>query len=133
VAQSCRSAAAIADHLAGQAAIERVLYPFRADHPQAALARAQMSEGGTLVTFALRGGQAAAFRFLNALELVVISNNLGDSKSMMTHPATTTHSKIAPADRAVLGITEGIIRFSVGLEDVADLIDDLDGALKAVG
>ncbi|MBW4035444.1 MAG: O-succinylhomoserine sulfhydrylase [Proteobacteria bacterium] len=133
VAQSCRSAAAIADHLAGHAAIERVLYPFRPDHPQAALARAQMSEGGTLVTFALKGGQAAAFRFLNALELVVISNNLGDSKSMMTHPATTTHSKIAPADRAVLGITEGIIRFSVGLEDVADLIDDLDGALKAVG
>ncbi|HQT86494.1 MAG: O-succinylhomoserine sulfhydrylase [Acidiphilium sp. 37-64-53] len=133
VAQSCRSAAAIADHLAGQAAIERVLYPFRPDHPQAALARAQMSEGGTLVTFALKGGQAAAFRFLNALELVVISNNLGDSKSMMTHPATTTHSKIAPADRAVLGITEGIIRFSIGLEDVADLIDDLDGALKAVG
>ncbi|MCW8308950.1 O-succinylhomoserine sulfhydrylase [Acidiphilium sp. PA] len=133
VAQSCRSAATIADYLAGQPAIERVLYPFRADHPQAALARAQMSEGGTLVTFALKGGQPAAFRFMNALGLVVISNNLGDSKSMMTHPATTTHSKIAPADRAVLGITEGIIRFSVGLEDVADLIDDLDGALRAVG
>jgi O-succinylhomoserine sulfhydrylase len=133
VAQSCRSAAIIADHLATQRAISRVLYPFRADHPQSALARAQMSDGGTLVTLEVAGGQAAAFRFLNALELIVISNNLGDSKSMMTHPTTTTHSKIAPADRAVLGITEGTIRFSVGLEDVADLIDDLDRALTAVG
>ncbi|MDD2876016.1 MAG: O-succinylhomoserine sulfhydrylase [Acidiphilium sp.] len=132
VAQSCRSAAVIADHLAGQKHIARALYPFRADHPQSALARAQMSDGGTLVTFELKGGKPAAFRFMNALELIVISNNLGDSKSMMTHPATTTHSKISPEDRAQLGITEGTIRFSVGLEDVADLIDDLDGALAAL-
>ncbi|MDD2861165.1 MAG: O-succinylhomoserine sulfhydrylase [Acidiphilium sp.] len=132
VAQSCRSAATIADHLAGQAEVARVLYPFRADHPQSALARAQMSDGGTLVTFEMKGGQDAAFRLMNALDLIVISNNLGDSKSMMTHPATTTHSKVPPADRAVLGISEGTIRFSVGLEDVADLIDDLDGALAAL-
>jgi O-succinylhomoserine sulfhydrylase len=132
VAQSCRSAATIADHLAGQAQVARVLYPFRADHPQSALARAQMSDGGTLVTFEMKGGQDAAFRLMNALELIAISNNLGDSKSLMTHPATTTHSKVPPADRALLGISEGTIRFSVGLEDVADLIDDLDGALASL-
>lgn len=130
VGQSCRSAATIADHLAGRRHVARVLYPFRADHPHVELAKRQMSDGGTLVTFELEGGKPAAFRFMNALELVAISNNLGDSKSMMTHPETTTHSKIVPAERARLGINEGTIRFSVGLEDVADLIDDIDRALE---
>ncbi|MHB1304635.1 MAG: O-succinylhomoserine sulfhydrylase [Acidiphilium sp.] len=133
VEQSCRSAAVIADHLAARPRVARALYPFRADHPQTALARAQMKDGGTLVTFELKGGKAAAFRFMNALELIAISNNLGDSKSMMTHPVTTTHSKIVPEERARLGITDGTIRFSVGLEDVADLIDDIDAGLAAVG
>ncbi|HEX7390981.1 MAG TPA: O-succinylhomoserine sulfhydrylase [Acidiphilium sp.] len=133
VDHACRSAAAIADHLAGKPQIARALYPFRADHPQSALARAQMSAGGTMVTFELKGGKAAAFRFMNALELIVISNNLGDSKSMVTHPATTTHMRIGAEERARLGITDGTIRFSVGIEDVADVIDDLDSALAAAG
>jgi O-succinylhomoserine sulfhydrylase len=123
------SAAAIADHLADRRQISRALYPFRADHPQMALAKAQMRAGGTLVTFEVNGGKAAAFRLMNALKLILISNNLGDSKSMVTHPTTTTHSKIAPEERARLGITDGTIRLSVGLEDVADLIEDLDQAL----
>jgi O-succinylhomoserine sulfhydrylase len=122
------SAAAIADHLAGQPGVARVLYPFRADHPQAALARAQMRAGGTLVTFDVKGGKEAAFRLMNALKLILISNNLGDSKSMVTHPATTTHMRISAEERARLGITGGTIRLSVGLEDVADLVDDLDQA-----
>jgi O-succinylhomoserine sulfhydrylase len=126
-----RSAAAIADHLAEKPEIARVLYPFRADHPQMALARAQMRAGGTLVTFEVKGGKDAAFRLMNALKLILISNNLGDSKSMVTHPATTTHMRIGAEERARLGITDGTIRLSVGLEDVADLTEDLDQALTA--
>jgi O-succinylhomoserine sulfhydrylase len=132
VKQSCQSAAALADHLAQARGVRRALYPFRADHPQMALARAQMADGGTLVTFELEGGQTAAFKFMNALELIAISNNLGDSKSMVTHPATTTHMRIGAEERQRLGITDGTIRFSVGLEDLADLIDDLDRGLAAL-
>ncbi len=132
VKQSCQSAAALADHLAQAPGVRRALYPFRADHPQMALARAQMADGGTLVTFELEGGQAAAFKFMNALELIAISNNLGDSKSMVTHPATTTHMRIGAEERQRIGITDGTIRFSVGLEDVADLIDDIDRGLAAL-
>ncbi|NOG72471.1 O-succinylhomoserine sulfhydrylase [Roseicella sp. DB1501] len=137
-----RSAAAIADALAARPEVARVLYPFRADHPQQALARRQMAGGGTLVTFELKpgpgdarteGAKAAAFRFCNALRLIDISNNLGDSKSMVTHPATTTHMRIGAEERARLGITDGTIRLSVGLEDVADLLEDLDEALAAAG
>ena len=127
----CRSAAAIADFLAERPEVARALYPFRADHPQQALARRQMSGGGTLVTFELKGGKDAAFRFCNALQVIDVSNNLGDSKSMVTHPATTTHMRIGAEERAKLGITDGTIRLSVGLEDVADLIDDLAEALDA--
>ncbi|HET9147700.1 MAG TPA: O-succinylhomoserine sulfhydrylase [Acetobacteraceae bacterium] len=133
VSAACRSAAAIADHLAGHPRVEKALYPFRADHPQSALARAQMKDGGTLVTFEVKGGKEAAFRLMNALGLIVISNNLGDSKSMVTHPATTTHMRIGPEERARMGITEGTIRLSVGLEDTADLIEDLDQALTQGG
>jgi O-succinylhomoserine sulfhydrylase len=132
VKHSCQSAAALADHLAQALGVRRALYPFRADHPQMALARAQMADGGTLVTFELEGGREAAFRFMNALELIAISNNLGDSKSLMTHPATTTHMRIGAEERRLLGITDGTIRFSVGLEDVADLIDDIDRGLAAL-
>ncbi len=133
VDQMCRNAAAVADFLSERAEIARVLYPFRADHPQHALAVQQMSGGGTLVTFDIRGGKAECFRFMNALRIVDISNNLGDSKSLATHPATTTHMRIGEAERTKLGITDGTVRLSVGLEDVADLIEDLADALDAVG
>jgi O-succinylhomoserine sulfhydrylase len=128
----CRSAAAVADMLAERAEVARVLYPFRADHPQQRLAMAQMSAGGTLVTFDLKGGKDACFRFMDALALIDISNNLGDSKSLATHPATTTHMRVGAEERARLGITDGTVRLSVGLEDVADIIDDLSQALDAV-
>ena len=133
VDQMCRNAAAVADFLSERSEIARVFYPFRADHPQHALAVQQMSGGGTLVTFDVHGGKAACFRFMNALRIVDISNNLGDSKSLATHPATTTHMRIGPEERAKLGITDGTVRLSVGLEDVADLIEDLAEALDAVG
>ncbi|MEO8713383.1 MAG: O-succinylhomoserine sulfhydrylase [Acetobacteraceae bacterium] len=128
-----RSAAILADRLAGRAEVTRVLYPTRQDHPQAALARAQMEGGGTMVTFEVAGGKAAAFRALNALRLIAVSNNLGDAKSLVTHPATTTHMRIGAEERARLGITDGVIRLSVGLEDVEDLADDLARALDAAG
>ncbi|MFN3450004.1 MAG: O-succinylhomoserine sulfhydrylase [Roseococcus sp.] len=132
VDQMCRNAAAIADFLAERPEVARVLYPFRPDHPQQALALRQMAAGGTLVTFEIRGGKQACFAFMNALRLVDISNNLGDSKSLATHPATTTHMRIGAEERAKLGITDGTVRLSVGLEDVADLIEDLAQALEAI-
>ncbi|HSZ10832.1 MAG TPA: O-succinylhomoserine sulfhydrylase [Rhizomicrobium sp.] len=128
----CENALKVADFLAGQSKIARVLYPFRADHPQHALARAQMEGGGGVVTFDIKGGKEAAYRFANALELIDISNNLGDTKSLITHPATTTHQRLSPEARADLGITEGMMRLSVGLEDAADLCEDIEQALKAV-
>jgi O-succinylhomoserine sulfhydrylase len=127
----CRNAAAVADMLAERSEIARVLYPFRADHPQQKLAMAQMSAGGTLVTFDLKGGKEACFRFMDAMELIDISNNLGDSKSLATHPATTTHMRVGAEERARLGIADGTVRLSVGLEDVEDIIDDLSQALDA--
>jgi O-succinylhomoserine sulfhydrylase len=127
----CRSAAAIAQMLEERAEVSRVCYPFLASHPQYDLAKQQMAAGGTLVTFDIEGGKEAAFRFLDALRVIDISNNLGDAKSLITHPATTTHSKVAPEERARLGISEGSVRLSVGLEDVADLIEDISTALDA--
>ena len=121
----CRAAEHVANFLAGQKGISRVWYPTRADHPQHKLAMAQMTGGGTLVTFEVEGGKGAAFKLMNAWELIKVSNNLGDSKSLATHPATTTHMRIGADERAKLGITEGVIRLSVGLEDVADITDDL--------
>lgn len=131
VAQQTASAAKIADFLAEQKGIARVLYPFRDDHPQAALARRQMSGGGTLVSFDVEGGKAAAFRLANALEIVKISNNLGDAKSLLTHPATTTHQRLTPEARARIGVGEGLLRLSVGLEDPDDLIADLECGLRS--
>lgn len=122
----------IARHLAGLPGISRSLYPTLASHPQHELAMAQMSGGGTMVAFEVKGGKAAAFRLLNALRLITISNNLGDTKSLVTHPATTTHLRIGAEERARLGISDGIIRLSVGLEDASDLIDDLEQALRAI-
>ena len=128
----CARAAVVADFLGRQQHVVRVLYPTRTDHPQHALATSQMSAGGTLVTFELAGGKAAAFAFMNALRLIAISNNLGDSKSLATHPATTTHMRIGADERARLGITDGVIRLSVGLEDAADLCADLSDGLAAI-
>ncbi len=128
----CEHAAAVADALARLPKVARVLYPGRADHPQAALARAQMTLGGSLVSFHLDGGKDMAFRFARALRLIDISNNLGDAKSLITHPATTTHFRLTPEARQELGITDGMMRLSVGLEDPGDLIDDLAQALKAL-
>ncbi|MBO1327739.1 O-succinylhomoserine sulfhydrylase [Acetobacter suratthaniensis] len=127
-----RNAAQVADYLASAPGIVTVRYPGRADHPQYALAQRQMSGGGTLVAFEVAGGREGAFAFMNALKLIAISNNLGDSRSLVTHPVTTTHSKIDPEARAALGINEGTIRFSVGLEDAQDLIDDLARGFAAL-
>ncbi|HQU02706.1 MAG TPA: aminotransferase class I/II-fold pyridoxal phosphate-dependent enzyme, partial [Acetobacteraceae bacterium] len=129
VAASSATAARVADYLADHPKIERVWYPSRADHPQHELAMAQMSAGGTLVAFEVKGGKAGAFALMNALKLVTISNNLGDSKSLVTHPATTTHMRIGAEERAKIGITDGVIRLSIGLEDGDDLIEDFGRAL----
>jgi len=132
VKAQCETAAKLADHLAGRRGLSRVRYCGREDHPQAELARRQMTGGGQVVTFDIEGGKAAAFRFMNALELIRISNNLGDAKSLITHPATTTHQRLAPEARAELGITDGMVRLSVGLEAFEDLAADIDAALAAV-
>lgn len=124
------TAARIAEVLASHPKISRLVYPGRADHPQAALVKKQMRGGSTLVGFEVKGGKAAAFRVLNELKLAKISNNLGDAKSLVTHPATTTHQRLKPDDRAALGISEGFIRFSAGLEHADDLIEDLTAALE---
>jgi len=128
----CENALKIADFLAEQKTVSRVLYPFRADHPQHNLARAQMDGGGGIVTFEVEGGKEGAFRMENALGLIDISNNLGDTKSLITHPATTTHQRLTPEARAGLGVTDGMLRISVGLEDPADLCEDLEQALAKV-
>jgi O-succinylhomoserine sulfhydrylase len=131
----CRAQAAsaqrIAEALEGQPGLLRVIYPGLPSHPQHGLARAQMEQGGTVIALELAGGQAAAFRFLNALEIVVISNNLGDAKSIITHPATTTHQRLSDAQKQLLGISPGLVRLSVGLEDPEDLLADLATALAA--
>jgi O-succinylhomoserine sulfhydrylase len=128
----CEGATIVADFLAQQKNVTRVIYPFREDFPQHKLARKQMSGGGGVVTFEVKGGKAAAFRLENALKLIDVSNNLGDTKSIMTHPETTTHQKLTQEARAALGITSGLVRLSVGLEDPADLCEDLEQALKGV-
>ncbi len=132
VEQQSAVAEELAEFLAGQPGLQSVLYPALPSHPQHELAMRQMSAGGTLVTMTLDDGKPAAFRFLNALKLVSISNNLGDSKSLITHPSTTTHQRLSPELRAAQGITDGMVRLSVGLEDVEDLKEDLAQALKAV-
>ena len=132
VEAGCRAAAAVADFLATRPEVTRVWYPMRADHPQRALAAAQMKGGGTVVSFEVAGGKEGAFRAMNAFRLIALSNNLGDSKSLATHPATTTHMRIGAEERARLGISDGVIRLSVGLEDVEDLKEDLARALEAV-
>ena len=126
------TAAKLADHLAGQPNVVRVLYCGRADHPQADIAKRQMTGGGQMIAFEVKGGKAGAFALQNALGLIKISNNLGDAKSLITHPATTTHHRIGPEARAELDIGDGLLRLSVGLEAFEDLAADLDTALAAV-
>lgn len=128
----CKNAATVADFLATQNKVQKVIYPFRKDHPQQALAKKQMAAGGGIVTFLLDGGKKEAFRFANALKLIDVSNNLGDTKSLLTHPATTTHQRMKPEARLEAGVSDGMVRLAVGLEDTADLCDDLARALKKV-
>jgi len=130
--RQCASARRIAEFLSRQKKVETVLYPGLKSHPQHDLAMSQMKDGGTLVSFDLVGAKAGAFRFLNALKLILISNNLGDSKSLTTHPATTTHQRLGPTLRKQQGIGDGMVRLSVGLEAAEDLEADLAQALKAV-
>ena len=132
-ARMCETAERLAVFLEGHPAVDAVHYPGLASHPQHALAARQMSRGGSVIAFDLAGGWDAAFRFLDALELIDISNNLGDSKSLATQPASTTHQKIGADARALLGIGDGLVRFSVGLEAEADLRADLEQALAAAG
>lgn len=123
------SAALITAALQGDARLSRVIFPGSADHPQADLVQRQMGNGGTMLAFDLTGGKEAAFRFMNALKIIKISNNLGDARSIVTHPATTTHQRLPDAQKVALGITPGLVRLSVGLEDAGDLIRDLMQAL----
>lgn len=132
VRQQTESAGQIADFLAGRPEIARVLYPGRDDHPQADICRKQMAGGSTMVAFEFKAGKDAAFTFQNALEVIRISNNLGDAKSLVTHPATTTHKNLSDEDRAELSIGDGLVRLSIGLEDCQDLIEDIDAALAAI-
>jgi O-succinylhomoserine sulfhydrylase len=129
VDRMCESAETIATWLETRDGVASVRYPGLESHPQHALAQRQMTGSGTLVTFTLDGGKSRAFDVLNKLRLWDISNNLGDAKSLVTHPATTTHQRLKPEERGALGIEEGTVRLSVGLEDVEDLLEDLDGAL----
>jgi O-succinylhomoserine sulfhydrylase len=129
VRAQAETALKLAEALQGHPKLARVLYPGHPGHPQYDLVKAQTGQGGTVVSFDLKGGQEAAFRALNALQIAVISNNLGDAKSIATHPATTTHQRLPEDQKAALGITPGLIRFSVGLEDPDDLIADILQAL----
>ncbi|MEM0976763.1 MAG: O-succinylhomoserine sulfhydrylase [Pseudomonadota bacterium] len=129
--RQAQSAQILAERLAEERKVARVLYPHHAHHPQIELARRQMTAGGTVIALELSGGKPAAFRALNAMETITISNNLGDAKSLATHPSTTTHQRLSDDQKSVLGVTEGLIRLSVGLEDVEDLWDDLSRAISA--
>ncbi|WP_412051055.1 O-succinylhomoserine sulfhydrylase [Hoeflea sp. Naph1] len=132
VRQQTSNAGAVADFLADHPAVAKVIYPGRADHPQAEICARQMSGGSTLVAFELKGGKSAAFEMQNALEVVRISNNLGDTKSLITHPATTTHKNLTDEARDELGIAPGMVRLSLGIEDVKDLIEDFEQALSGL-
>ena len=132
VERQAQSAAKVADALAAMPGITKVIYPGRKDHPQYELAQRQMRGGSTLVAFEVEGGKAGAFRVANALNIIKISNNLGDAKSLITHPPTTTHDRFTPAEKLEMGITDGLLRLSVGLEDPEDLIEDLAQALKSL-
>jgi O-succinylhomoserine sulfhydrylase len=130
VERQTRTAGELADALAGQPKIARLIYPGRPDHPQADIIRKQMPGGSNLIAMEIAGGKAGAFRLQNALTLVKISNNLGDAKSLITHPATTTHQRFTPEERAEMGVSDGLVRLSVGLEHRDDILADLLQALE---
>jgi len=132
VERQTRTAAHLADALAGDPRVVSLVYPGRPDHPQAELIRRQMTGGSTMIALEIGGGKSGAFRFMNGLGLIRISNNLGDAKSLVTHPATTTHQRFAPELRAEMGISDGLVRLSVGLEHREDLLADLLGGLARV-
>jgi O-succinylhomoserine sulfhydrylase len=132
VERMTQTAAAIADKLAAHDKLARLVYPGRKDHPQAAVVAKQMRAGSNLIAMEIKGGKAGAFRFQNALKLIGITNNLGDAKSLITHPTTTTHQRLTPEQRAELGIGDGLVRLSIGLEHADDLLEDLLGALEKV-
>ena len=132
IQRQTETAGLIADALSDHPKIECLIYPGRSDHPQAEVIARQMKGGSTLVALGVKGGKAGAFRFMNALNLIKISNNLGDAKSLVTHPATTTHQRFTAAERAEMGISEGLVRLSVGLEHPNDLLQDLRAALDCV-
>jgi O-succinylhomoserine sulfhydrylase len=125
-----RTCEVLVDALSGHAKLERLIYPFADDHPQRALAKRQMTQGGTVITLVLKGGKEAAFRFINALDIITISNNLGDAKSIITHPSTTTHQRLTDEQRVALGISDGLVRISIGLEDADDLLSEISNALE---
>ncbi len=129
--EQARSASFLAESLVGHDKLARVIYPFAEDHPQLGIAKRQMTAGGTVFSVELSGGKDAAFRFVNSLKLLIISNNLGDAKSLVTHPATTTHKRLSEESRMELGITGGLVRISVGLEDPHDLLEDMLQALAS--
>jgi len=131
IKRHCENARVIADYLETRGDLAKVRYPGLKSHPQHDLAARQMSDFGNMVTFSHAGGKEAVFRFMNAMKLIDISNNLGDSKSLLTHPATTTHQRLTPEDRASLGLDDGMVRLSVGLEDPLDVRDDLEQAFAA--
>ena len=128
--QHCLNAQKVAEFLESHDQIERVIYPGLKSHPQYALAQKQMKDGSNLIAFVVKGGKDGAFSLMNGLQIIDISNNLGDAKSLITHPATTTHSNIEPQEQEKLGILGGMVRLSVGLEDVDDLIGDIGQALS---
>ncbi len=130
VERMCANALAVAGFLQTCGEVGKVLYPGLESHPQYELAQSQMSAGGTVVSFAMPGDKEAAFDLLDHLQLIDISNNLGDAKSLITHPATTTHQRLQPEERAALGISDGLLRLSVGLEDAEDIKEDLDQAIR---
>jgi O-succinylhomoserine sulfhydrylase len=131
VERQTRTAGFLADALAAHPKLAYLTYPGRSDHPQAEIIARQMTGGSTLIALAVKGGKEEAFRFMNALTLIRISNNLGDAKSLVTHPSTTTHQRFSPALRAEMGIPDGLVRLSVGLEHENDLLADIERALEA--
>jgi O-succinylhomoserine sulfhydrylase len=129
----CHNALVLATYLEGHSEVEKVRYPFLPSHPNYALARRQMRLGGGVVSFEIKGGIERGRKFLNSLKMLSHSANLGDTRSIATHPASTTHSKLTDEERAAVGISPGLIRISVGLEDMKDIVADIEQAIGAVG
>ena len=130
MAQHCSNARKVAELLSNHTELSKVIYPGLKTHPQHNLYKKQMSDAGSIVCFELEGGIKQAFKVMNAFKLIDISNNLGDAKSLVTHPASTTHQRLSQEDRDAVGVTDGLVRISVGLEDIEDIMEDLDQALR---